>query len=867
MTPVFRRAERDGSGTGRRRGHVDAIDGILYQGITSFRRRIIVGATLAVLLLAGISAALAWRQYDDARTRATNDLQARVVAVSAVVDSSFSGQISTLDAIAKAPSVVSLDTAGMSAYFRRINPGRRAPFTGGLGWISRKGLVEASSNTGGGRTDLSKRTYFRRVLATGKPYVSAGLIGRRLKHPIIVIAVPTRDARGRVAGVLAGSILLTTVQESKQALDLGYGGLQIVDRNGRLLLASLRPVANGSLLREIGRSGRGSGVLRNTHGVDGRGDDVVAFATSKVPGWVTLIDRPRSSVFAAAFRALLLELASVGAGLLMILLILVVVARRSRRDADTQNRRARSWSGLTRSLGSAATPPEVADALLESLAAAFTDAAAVVAFEHEDGVRVKAETKLRQARRLVQSASTLELIAPLGREGANTRLIEHDPALRDAFVLSGRRLDAIHSLPILDPDGQPAGTIAVVSADDRLEPSEWDLLASFADQAADGLERARLFAHEHDLAVRLQRSLLPDRLPTAHGVELAGHYQAGGDAVEVGGDWYDAVKRPDGIIQLCVGDVSGKGVGAATVMGRQRNVFHVYAHDHVSPAEIIRRMLRHVSGEEMITLTCVSLDPYTAELTYSCAGHPPPLLVDRRSGDVRRLADASAPPIGVAEPGEIVEARVKLSADAVLAMYTDGLIERRGQNIDDGIDLLGRVIRTAQSIDPDRIVRNVSAEIGAPDDDVALLVIATDTSRVPFEVELPAEPSSLPALRRRLRVWLAGRGCDAETAADLLLAVGEACNNAIEHAYTERGGTIQLRIDEKNGTIRAVIEDHGNWREATAADERGRGLTLMQRLMHDAMIETEPSGTRVTLVRRPRELVAAKPAGESERTW
>ena len=102
--------------------------------------------------------------------------------------------------------------------------------------------------------------------------------------------------------------------------------------------------------------------------------------------------------------------------------------------------------------------------------------------------------------------------------------------------------------------------------------------------------------------MRLQRSLLPDRLPSTEGLELAGHYQAGGDAVEVGGDWYDAVKRPDGIIQLCVGDVSGKGVGAATVMGRQRNVFHVYAHDYVSPAEIIRRMLRHVSGEEMITL-------------------------------------------------------------------------------------------------------------------------------------------------------------------------------------------------------------------------------------------------------------------------
>src|SRR4029077_6563487 len=150
-----------------------------------------------------------------------------------------------------------------------------------------------------------------------------------------------------------------------------------------------------------------------------------------------------------------------------------------------------------------------------------------------------------------------------------------------------------------------------------LDASEWALLESFAELAAQALQRALLFEREHELADRLQRSLLPDRLPSAAGVELAGHYHAGGTAVEVGGDWYDAVRRPDGIVQLCVGDVSGKGIGAATVMGRQRNVFHVYAHAYVSPAEITRRMLRHVSGEEMITLACVSLDPYTGELSYS----------------------------------------------------------------------------------------------------------------------------------------------------------------------------------------------------------------------------------------------------------
>ena len=178
-----------------------------------------------------------------------------------------------------------------------------------------------------------------------------------------MVAVPTRDAHGRLSGVLAGSILLKTVAESKQALDLGYGDLQIIDRNGHLLLAGLRPVGNRSLLTQITRTGTGSGVLPHSKGLNGHGTDkdVVAFATSKVPDWVTLIDRPRSTVFAAALRAFVLELASMVAGVFLILLTLTFVVRRSRRESAIQNERARSWSGLTRALASAATPSEVAD--------------------------------------------------------------------------------------------------------------------------------------------------------------------------------------------------------------------------------------------------------------------------------------------------------------------------------------------------------------------------------------------------------------------------------------------------------------------------------------------------------------------------
>ena len=387
-----------------------------------------------------------------------------------------------------------------------------------------------------------------------------------------------------------------------------------------------------------------------------------------------------------------------------------------------------------------------------------------------------------------------------------------------------------------------------------LDESEWALLESFADQAALALERSRLFMHEHELAIRLQRSLLPDQLPSTAGLDLAGHYLAGGDAVEVGGDWYDAVRRADGIFQLCVGDVSGRGIGAATVMGRQRNTFHVSAYDCSSPAEIIRRLVRHIGPDEMITVACVSFDPYTGELVYACAGHPPPLLFDRDLGKVVWLDGASAPPVGVAELTDIVESRLTVSCSAVLAMYTDGLIERRGQNIYDGIDLLARIIATnAAQMDPDLVVAKVSEAIGASDDDVALLLVDIEAGKAQFEIEATADPSALAGIRRRLRGWLERRGFGADESAHIVLAVSEACNNAIEHGYRDRPGTIKLTGNYDRELLRFTIEDHGTWREATQNGDRGRGIPLMKKLMHSAAFETSARGTRVTLEHQLRD--------------
>jgi serine phosphatase RsbU (regulator of sigma subunit)/anti-sigma regulatory factor (Ser/Thr protein kinase) len=842
---VFRRHRAEISGEP---GPVD----VLQRDSRVLRRWIVAAGCGAVLLLAGISIVLAWQQYDDAKQQARDDLRARAVAVAALVDTSFTGQIQTLTSIAEAPSVVQRQLPRMQSYFRRVGPPGSPPFTGGIGWIDRSGMVRATNTAGPPVGSLSSREYFRRVVATHKPYVSAGLLGKKVRQPVIVVAVPTFGPGGDFTGALAGSILLKTVAESRQALALGYGNLQLVDRNGQLLLGGLSHVTNTALLGRI--RGNGTGVVSG-RGLDGSGGHVVAFAAAGVPGWVTAIDRSRSSVYASARRALFLELGSVLAAVLLVLAILVLVTRRARREAELYNERARAWSSLGEALASASTPTQVGDALLVSLSRSFPNAVAIVGIESHDRLQIRAASRMVRARRITESARILELAAPLGLGGPRTVSLEHEPDLRDLYTKTGRGMRAVHGLPISGSDEKPAGTISLLSTAAYLESHDWAVLRSFADQAARALERAWRFVQEHDLSVRLQRSLLPERLPSSNGIELAGHYRAGADAVEVGGDWYDAVRRPDGTVHLCVGDVSGKGIGAATVMSRQRHTFQVYAHDLASPAEIIRRMLRHADGEEMITVAVVTLDPYAGELRYSCVGHPPPLLLDRDSGEVTRLDGASAPPVGVAVPLDIVEATLPLPDRAALLLYTDGLIERRGRNIEDAIALLGRVLQSEPVLTPDAILATIVDSIGSPDDDVALLLLTLDGRRLSFDVELPADAAALRDLRRRLRTWLAHHGIDSDEAAGVVLAVSEACNNAIEHAYGDNGGgpvKVSLEPLAEEGVLRILVEDHGTWREDVPSADRGRGIGLMEHLMHTTDIQTGLHGTRVTLERRLR---------------
>ena len=150
-----------------------------------------------------------------------------------------------------------------------------------------------------------------------------------------------------------------------------------------------------------------------------------------------------------------------------------------------------------------------------------------------------------------------------------------------------------YATALVAPDGDRVGALVLLFADERtLDDDEEALVAAQAGQAALAIQRTRERERDHEATTRLQRSLLPERLPEMEGLDVAARYNAGGTGLEIGGDWYDVVQRSDGLVHLTVGDVAGRGIGAAALMGQLRNAFRAYALDHASPGEIVQRLLR-----------------------------------------------------------------------------------------------------------------------------------------------------------------------------------------------------------------------------------------------------------------------------------
>ena len=482
----------------------------------AYRRQLAVGVLLAVLLLVAMAGGLAWKQYTSAQRTALGNERSRALLAGSVVDTYFRGELAALRGIAGAPSVVTSDTPAMQRYFKRLQQSDGRAFSAGLGWVDSTGIERVSSASGvvARKLDVSDRSYFRQVMATGRPYVSEAVRSRTDGMRVIVMAVPTRDASGRVTGVLSAALLGRPFAITGSSLNLGGAGVTILDRDGRSVLTGSAVRAPAAWSSDC--TARASWV--STRGLDGGAHHVVAYASSAIPGWTIVIDQPRAELFADARRGFLLELALVAAASLIVLFLIGFVLRRGRREAERERARAAQRRDLDRILGSASLGSEVSDGLVAGLSETFPGALCIVALEAEDHQGLALSALAEGA--FPSSEAARELVvaqaATLAFDSGAAIVIGKEADLRATLPgVHQAMLGAAHSFyatPLVnrggDPPGRPLpGVRAPPSA--RRERAGAGRVVRRAGRA--GARPHPAFEREHEVAVRLQRSLLSDR--------------------------------------------------------------------------------------------------------------------------------------------------------------------------------------------------------------------------------------------------------------------------------------------------------------------------------------------------------------------
>jgi len=370
----------------------------------------------------------------------------------------------------------------------------------------------------------------------------------------------------------------------------------------------------------------------------------------------------------------------------------------------------------------------------------------------------------------------------------------------------------------------------------------------FASRAAILLDNARLYNRERATALTLQRSLLPTGLSAPSSVEVRHRYLPGNQLIEVGGDWYESIALPGARVALVVGDVAGHGVRAAVTMGRLRTAIQTLAMLELPPAESLQQLnelMQKMGEREPHFATCAFAiyDAVTGSLEVASAGHLPPLLVSPKGGG--EFLDVSpAPPLGVGE-GPISSRTFEIKDGSLFVLYTDGLVESRGRDIDDGLKQLQSVFRPASVREPmEALAQEALAGVSSDRhrDDVALLIarLARIDRRRQACWTLSGDLTSAREARRLvikpLKKWKLGTFVPMTQ-----LLASELVTNAIRYAE----GSVTLRLICEDTLVCEVADASPAlprlW-DAAGDDERGRGLQIVSRLSHRWGSRRTPTG-------------------------
>jgi anti-anti-sigma factor len=371
-----------------------------------------------------------------------------------------------------------------------------------------------------------------------------------------------------------------------------------------------------------------------------------------------------------------------------------------------------------------------------------------------------------------------------------------------------------------------------------------------------------------DEVEQAQLSLLPPSLPMLPDVWLSGSYHRASSARSAGGDWYDAVPLGAGRLALVVGDAVGHGVPAAGAMSRLRGAMRSSALRDPSPSHVLAGLdvfAAQMDDVEGASVCYAVLDAGTGHLVYSVAGHPAPLIV-HSDGGTSFLPVVPRPPLGSLPGTETAVSEYVLEQGATLVLFSNGAVAAGGPVPDTALGRLAEVARDVLA-EPQALEAEPSAALAAaiaegvripqgwPDDIAVLVAHRRATSLEPLHLELLAQPAALPGVRRHLGSWLTGIGMGEQERVGVMVAVGEACANAAEHAYrgTDPGPmSVGARVDV-DGVLTVTVRDEGTWRPpARDPGDRGRGLLIMRQVVDGVVLDEQEQGTTVTLTLRLR---------------
>jgi serine phosphatase RsbU (regulator of sigma subunit)/anti-sigma regulatory factor (Ser/Thr protein kinase) len=424
-------------------------------------------------------------------------------------------------------------------------------------------------------------------------------------------------------------------------------------------------------------------------------------------------------------------------------------------------------------------------------------------------------------------------------------------------ILRQKGISSLLGVPVR-VEGRVIGVMHIGTLRQRsFDEDDVAVLQLAADRAALAIDDAHL-DEQRAVTEIMQRTLLPEALPQIPGLRFSAKYLPAGSAVRIGGDWYDVFQLPSGRLAFVIGDVVGRGVLAASVMAEIRTALRAYVMEGHALGRVMRLLndlLISLGRNRGATAAIIELDLEAGELAAVSAGHLPALVLSP-DGRPTFLQQPRGLPLGISPGAEYELCRHPFPVGSVLLLYTDGLVERRAEPIDEGLERLRTAAGQAASTpatpehDPfaDRVYRAL-LDTQPLEDDIALLAIESLPLGSRIEMALDAHPGVLAGLRRTLARWLAREGMGENELFDLSLAASEAAANAIEHPYGARDAKFTVTCERDGPDVRITVEDHGRWRDARPCG-RGRGLAIMRALVSSTTVERRDDGTTVTLIKR-----------------